>query len=117
MASAAGPFFSATSGIRDLQEQRPPLPQKVRRLREESFSVFVFELPQQITKTDLGAMFYRAGKIIDSFLPVDQEGRKWGFAFVRFATCWEAEKAVNLAVGRSQGGRKLQVNLARFGSM
>lgn len=59
-------------------------------------------------------MFCRAGQIVDIFIPVEQGGNKsTGFAFVRFATNRKA-LAIDLAVGRSWGGRKIQVNMARF---
>lgn len=62
-------------------------------------------------------MFWRAGRIIDVFIPVDQRcQRNRGFAFVRFATLREAEKAVEIAEGRSWGGMKVQANLAQFRS-
>ena len=34
----------------------------------------------------------------------------------RFATRKEAENAIDLATGRSWGGRKMQVNMAHYGS-
>ena len=78
-----------------------PLPLQIRRIRDESFSVFVSNLPQQISKTELEAMFWRAGRIIDVFTPVDQRCQSnRGFAFVRFVTLREAEKAVEMAEGR-----------------
>lgn len=37
-----------------------------------------------------------------------------GFAFVRFGTFHEEEKDVEMAHGRSWGGRKIQAQLSRF---
>ena len=60
-------------------------------------------------------MFCRGGKILDSFIPIDKNsGKKRGFAFVRFGSIQEAEKAVELARGRSWGGRKFHTNLVQF---
>lgn len=67
-------------------------------------------------------MFSNAGRIVDVFIPVEQGTRKnMGFVFVRFATNREAEKAMDLAMGRSWGGchgkilgRKIQANMALF---
>ena len=54
------------------------------------------------------AMFCRAGRIVDVFIPVDKRNnKKRGFSFVRFQTFREAEKAVELAEERSWGGRKI----------
>lgn len=62
-------------------------------------------------------MFSSAGRIIDVFIPEDKRNKcNRGFAFVRFATLREAEKAVELAKGRSWGGRKVQANIAHFSS-
>eukprot|EP00268_Persea_americana_P002364 TRINITY_DN10711_c0_g1_i1.p1 TRINITY_DN10711_c0_g1~~TRINITY_DN10711_c0_g1_i1.p1 ORF type:complete len:119 (-),score=12.54 TRINITY_DN10711_c0_g1_i1:62-418(-) len=64
-------------------------------------------------------MFQRARRIVDVFIPMDRMRNEIrGFAFVRFATRKEAESAIDLAKGRSRswGGRKIQVNTARYGS-
>ena len=43
------------------------------------------------------------------FIPIEKRNNnKRGFAFVRFATLREAEKAIELAEGRSWGGKKIQ---------
>lgn len=50
-----------------------------------SFSLFVDNLPKEISKVKLESMFYRAGQIVDSFIPTDRRsGRSHGFPFVRF---------------------------------
>lgn len=93
-----------------------PLPKQLLLLRERSFLVFVSNLPATISKAELEAMFCRAGKIVDIFIPVDHDSKESrGFAFARL-TSREAEKAVDLAEGRSWGGRKIQANLARLHS-
>ena len=69
------------------QIRRPPLLHRVCRKKEESILVFASNLPLQITITELQAMFHRAGRIVDNFIPLDRaNGRIRGFAFVRFAT-------------------------------
>ena len=99
----------------DLKKFKDPLPAQIRKIREESFSIFISNLPQQISKAELEAIFWRAGKILDVFIPKEKRNSNHrGFAFVRFATLREEEKAVELAEGRSWGGRKIQANLAQF---
>lgn len=62
---------------------------------------------------ELEAMFCRAGKIIDSFIPVDcRTGTKRGISFVRFKTEQEVQCAIDLARGRSWGGRRISVSIA-----
>lgn len=39
------------------------------RIRETFFTVFVFNLPTKISDTEVKAMFYWAGRIVDVFLP------------------------------------------------
>lgn len=92
-----------------------PLPKHVRWLKERSFSLFVSNLPQGINATKVKAMFWRAGRIVDVFLSRDQVSEKnCGFAFVRFATEAEAERAMEMASGRSWGGRKMLVSKAKY---
>lgn len=51
-------------------------------------------------------MFCRAGEILDPFIPIEKHsGRKGGLAFIRFGSFQEAERAVEMACGRSWGGR------------
>lgn len=70
-----------------------------------------------ITKAELEAKFWRARRIVDIFIPVEKENRRrGGFTFVRFATRIEAERAVDMAVSRSRGGRRIQANITRFKS-
>ena len=68
-----------------------PLPRRIIWLIEKSVSLFVSNLDEAISSTELEAMFYRAGKIVDSFIPKDKYiGRGRGFAFVRFGSMREA---------------------------
>ena len=93
---------------RALGTHRTPLPLQITRIREESSSIYVSNLPQEKTKNELEAMFCRAGRTVDVFIPVDKRNnKKRGFSFVRFQTFREAEKAVELAEERSWGGRKI----------
>lgn len=72
------------------------------------------ESPDKISTTEVRAMLYRAGRITDDFLPKDwSSDRPRGFAFVRFVTCREPERAMEMATGGSWGGRKIHVNLAK----
>ena len=48
------------------------LPHRILQLRENSFTLFVSNNPEEMSKTELEAMFSRAGKIWDSFIPIDK---------------------------------------------
>ena len=97
------------------QSHKVPLPKQTRKIREETFSVFVSNLPQQISKADIENIFRKAGRLQDVFIPKDKrDNSNRGFAFVRFANLAEAKKAAEMGKGRVWGGRKLQANLAQF---
>ena len=93
-----------------------PLPRRIISLREKSVSLFISNLHEAISSTELEAMFYGAGKIVDSFIPNDRStSRGRGFALVRFGWMREAELAIEMARGRSWGGRKVNVHISYLG--
>lgn len=86
-----------------------PLPRRIISLREKYVSLFVSNLHEAIFSTELEAMFYTAGKIVDSFIPKDRStSRGRGFAFVRFGSMREVELAIEMARGRLWEGRKVK---------
>ena len=71
---------------------RGPLPLQIRKIREQSYSIYVSNLPQHISKAELEAMVWRAGRITDVFIPIDRRSNNnKGFAFVKFAALRERE--------------------------
>ena len=97
------------------QSHKVPLPAQIRKMREKTYSVFVSNLPHQLSNAEVEAIFWRAGRIQDVFIPKDKrDNSNRGFAFVRFATLKKAETAAEMAEGKVWGGRKLQANLAQF---
>lgn len=77
-------------------------------------SLSVSNLPLDMSRVELEAMVWTAGRIIDSFMPIVQRiGKKKGFGFVRFKIEKEALCAIDLARGRSWGGRKISASFAR----
>lgn len=102
---------------RDMHQTILLLPLHLRRLRDKTFSVYVANLPKDISKAELEGLFFRAGKIADIFIPVEKGSRESrGFAFVHFDTKREAEKAVDIADRRLWRGRKIKVNIALYRS-
>lgn len=55
-----------------------PLPRKILALRENTISLFVSNVPASISSSELEAMFCRAGRILDSFIPKDTVNGKAG---------------------------------------
>lgn len=101
--------------VNRVYERTPSLPRMVLHLRENSFTMFVSTITEETSKTELEDMFCRAGKILDSFLSIDKHsGKKRGFAFIGFGSIQEAKRAVEIARGRSWGGRKIQAQLSKF---
>ena len=70
-----------------------PIPRRIITLKEKSVFLFVSNLHEAISSTELEAMFFRAGKIVDSFIPKDRAtGKGRGFALVRFWSMRELSK-------------------------
>lgn len=54
--------------------------------------MFVSNLPERISKTELAAMFHSLGRVNDSFIAMDRTGgRNISFAFIRFEMSTEAD--------------------------
>lgn len=99
-------------GIPHISEQvrkrwkQGPLPAKILALRQNNFSLFVSNLPAEIPKIEVEAMFYRVGRIIDVFIPSYRNtGKHRGFGFVRFKSEVEALHAIELVSDRSLGSQ------------
>lgn len=88
-----------------------------RRFRWENLvSVFVNNLPELTVPDQLRLAFSSVGRVFDVFIPASsRRGRGFCFGFVRFGNMEIAVRAVNLMNGRSFAGRKLGVNVAKFG--
>lgn len=84
-----------------------PLPTRILHLRENAVSLFVSNIPENLAKPELEAMFWRAGKVLDSSIPVDKiNGKKQGSLLSDLALK-EAEGAIQLGHGRSWRGKKI----------
>lgn len=109
------PILKAIEMEREEREKINPLPAKIGALRQSSFSLFVSNLPEDISKPELKAMFWRAGRIVDFFIPVDRaSGKKRGIAFVRFLFEVEARRVVEIVTRRSFRGRKISAQVAHY---
>lgn len=51
---------------------RSSRPRRIQKLKETSFSLFVSNMPEEMSKVEPEAMFCRAGKILDVFIPMDK---------------------------------------------
>lgn len=117
--SAAGDAgnFGQKSSLKVVDDTHRTLPRKILRLRENSLSLFVSNLPEEMSNVEFEAMFCWVGKTLYSFIPIDESnGKKRGFGFIRFGSFNEAEKGMELARGRSWGGRKIKVQEKRGGA-
>ncbi len=77
-------------------------------------SLFVGNIPYQISEPELEEMFSQAGTVDSVTVMRDRmTGRPRGFAFVSMTNDDEAEKAIQQFDGASIGGRTIAVNEAR----
>lgn len=77
-------------------------------------SLFVGNIPYQISEPELEEMFSQAGAVESVTVMRDRmTGRPRGFAFVSMTNDDEAEKAIQQFDGANIGGRTIAVNEAR----
>ncbi|NJL02401.1 MAG: RNA-binding protein [Spirulinaceae cyanobacterium SM2_1_0] len=77
-------------------------------------SIYVGNLPYEVTEADLSAVFADYGSVQRTHLPTDREtGRKRGFGFVEMNDEAEEDKAIEELDGAEWMGRTLRVNKAR----
>jgi RNA recognition motif-containing protein len=77
-------------------------------------SIFVGNLPFEISEEDLTEAFSEYGKVTRVYFPLDRETkRKRGFAFVELETPEQEDTAISTLDGAEWMGRELKVNKAR----
>uniref|UniRef100_A0A915D1U8 RRM domain-containing protein n=1 Tax=Ditylenchus dipsaci TaxID=166011 RepID=A0A915D1U8_9BILA len=76
-------------------------------------SVYVGNLPYNVSEQDLGNYFSSAGPVTNVRIMIDREtNRPKGFGFCEFADQQSAQNAVQNFNGVDFNGRSLRVNLA-----
>ncbi|XP_046853132.1 uncharacterized protein LOC124446326 [Xenia sp. Carnegie-2017] len=91
----------------DTSSRRPNSKEK-----NELFSVYVGNIPVDITKYELDDLFCDAGKVVDSFIVSPTNGHSNTYGFVRFRTLKEAYEAVEQKNNNFAGGRQIVVQLS-----
>jgi len=79
-------------------------------------SVYVRNLPAVLDKYGLQGIFHKAGRVIESYIPMDRRRRRGvgaRYGFVRFEQQHEAIRSINLLNNRIIRGSKLSVRLAK----
>jgi len=76
-------------------------------------TLFVGNLPFDVTETDLRALFKNYGDIEEVRLVNDRVGKSRGFGFVEMRDSEAAERAKSAVDGIQLGGRRLRVNTAQ----
>jgi RNA recognition motif-containing protein len=77
-------------------------------------SIYVGNLPHEVTQDDLSKVFAEYGTVKRVQLPIDREtGRMRGFGFVEMGTDAEETAAIEALDGAEWMGRDLKVNKAR----
>lgn len=77
-------------------------------------SIYVGNIPYEVTQEDLSSIFAEYGTVTRVYLPVDREtGRMRGFGFVEMSNEAEEDQAIETLDGAEWMGRELRVNKAR----
>jgi RNA recognition motif-containing protein len=77
-------------------------------------SIFVGNLPYEVTEEELGSVFAEYGSVKRISIPTDREtGRGRGFAFVDMASAAEESAAIEALDGAEWYNRELKVNQAK----
>jgi len=75
--------------------------------------VYVANLPEQATETELRTLFSKAGSVISVRMVRDrQTGQPRGIAFVEMSTQWEGRRAVSMLNRQDFMGKNLLVKEA-----
>lgn len=73
-------------------------------------TLFVSNMPQNVTTKELFGLFHEVGFVFDVFVPKNRAtGGSRGFGFVRLKTEWDTNKAISLLNGRLVGGKRFSV--------
>jgi RNA recognition motif-containing protein len=77
-------------------------------------SIYVGNLPYEVTQEDLNNVFAEYGTVKRVYLPTDREtGRLRGFGFVEMESETEEDSAIETLDGAQWMGRELKVNKAK----
>ncbi|XP_015960976.1 serine/arginine-rich splicing factor SC35-like [Arachis duranensis] len=89
--------------------------EKFRRLENESFSIFLDNLPKDILKRELYQLFSWTGRINDIYLSRKQKrGMIYMFAFIRYTTKGGALKAITEMNRLKLRGKEVFVGEAKY---
>ena len=76
--------------------------------------LYVGNLPQNMSESDLKELFSEAGQVASAKIITDrQTGQPRGFGFVEMETKLDGTKAISMLNGREVDGKTLAVNEAR----
>jgi RNA recognition motif-containing protein len=77
-------------------------------------SIYVGNLPYEVTQEDLNNVFAEYGTVKRVYLPTDREtGRLRGFGFVEMESETEEDSAIEALDGAQWMGRELKINKAK----
>ncbi|RWR93682.1 type I inositol polyphosphate 5-phosphatase 2 isoform X1 [Cinnamomum micranthum f. kanehirae] len=100
---------NAKNNIQESQDIR----RRLEFIRKTTYTVEVSNLPENAIKMEFKAIFWRAGKILDTFLPKDHRtGSCTGIGFLRFGKLFEAHAAIDMCKGRIWRGKLLNATLS-----
>ena len=89
--------------------------QGVKLNRKNEVSVYVSNLPTKLDKFGLKGIFHKAGRVMDSYIPVGRkEGSRLRYGFVIFGNRHEAARSIQLFNNKIIRGCKISVSMAKF---
>lgn len=80
---------------------------KIEQYRANFTNVYVKNLEEKVTDSELGAMFGKYGPITSAIVQKDEEGKSKGFGFVNFENHQDAQKAVDALNETEQSDGKI----------
>ncbi|XP_015970755.1 uncharacterized protein LOC107494214 [Arachis duranensis] len=115
---SVGEKYSGGSFRNPIKDPRIWNREKYRRLETESFSIFLDNLPEDISKRELFELFSWTGCINDIYLFRKQKnGGLYIFAFIRYTTKGEAIKAITEMNRMRLRGKVVFVGEAKYRRM
>ena len=82
--------------------------------KQNKVSVYVSNLPATLDKFGLIGIFCEAGRVLDSYIPVERKrGSRSRYGFVRFGSSYAAARSIQIFNNKVIRGNKISVSLAR----
>ena len=79
------------------------------------YTIFVDNIPQSLDKFGLKGIFQRAGRVSESFIPLNQGRLRKRYGFVRFWNEVDARNSIRVLNNTMVRGIRIRVSFAKYG--